>query len=57
MYYLNHTTPSRFGATALHYAAGGGHSEAARLLLQHGASANACSTDGDTPLHAAGVCE
>jgi ankyrin repeat protein len=39
----------------LHYAAGGGHAEAARLLLQHGASANACSTDGDTPLHAAGA--
>ena len=43
----------RFGSTALHYAAGGGHAQVVRLLVQMGADANACSSDLDTPLHCA----
>ena len=43
----------RFGASALLYAAGGGHEQAVQLLLDFNASLSAHSVDGDTPLHAA----
>ena len=43
----------RFGASALLYAAGGGHEQAVQLLLDFTASLSAHSADGDTPLHAA----
>eukprot|EP00960_Hanusia_phi_P078436 768816-Hanusia_phi.AAC.6 len=43
----------RFGSTALHYAAGGGHVDAATLLLSKGAKINAQNEEGDSPLHLA----
>jgi hypothetical protein len=39
------------GATPLHYAAGNGHIEIARLLLENGADVNVKSVGGPTPLH------
>jgi hypothetical protein len=39
------------GSTPLRYAAGKGHAEIARLLLQNGAEVNAKSNYGNTPLH------
>ena len=44
---------SYFAATALHYAAGGGHLAIVRLLLDHKADVNAKSKGGQTPLFAA----
>ncbi|XP_077451797.1 protein fem-1 homolog B [Stigmatopora argus] len=41
------------GATALWCAAGAGHLEAARLLLEHGAEVNRATLNGSTPLRAA----
>jgi ankyrin repeat protein len=40
----------RWGETALHYAARGGHLAAARILLDHGASVDAKDQFGTTPL-------
>lgn len=39
------------GSTALHAAALGGHTEAARRLLEHGATVNAMTHCADSPLH------
>ena len=41
------------GTTALHGAAGGGHGEVVRLLLEHGADASLEDGERNTPLHAA----
>ena len=41
------------GDTALHQAAWNGHTRAAQLLLDNGASMSATKEDGDTPLHLA----
>ena len=41
------------GATALHRAAGPGHTEASRMLLAAGANVNAVDNRGSTPLHLA----
>jgi len=43
----------KFGYTALHYAAWGGHKDIAELLLAKGADVNAATWLGDTPLHSA----
>jgi ankyrin repeat protein len=43
----------RSGQTPLHWAARGGHADAARLLLERRASVEARSRDGSTPLHLA----
>ena len=40
-----------FGRTALHYAAGAGHSPVVRVLLVAGAKADARDRSGVTPLH------
>ena len=45
--------PSAEGRTPLHLAALGGHAEAATLLLQKGAWAEAEDAGDDTPLHLA----
>jgi ankyrin repeat protein len=42
---------SRYGTTALHYAAGRGQLSVVHLLLQKGADVNATETNGSTPLH------
>ena len=41
------------GRSALHYAAGGGREDVARLLVRHGAAVNAADKDAVTPLHEA----
>ena len=41
------------GQTALHAAAGGGHGEVVRLLLEHGSDARIEDNERNTPLHAA----
>jgi ankyrin repeat protein len=41
----------RFGLTALHYAAGGGHLEIVESLVEAKANLDSCDKDGDTPLH------
>ncbi len=41
----------RFNETALHFAAAGGHSAVARLLLDRGAAVNSTTVGGETPLH------
>ena len=43
----------RFGMSAVHYAAAGGHTAALQLLLQHKAPSDLPDRDGDSPLHAA----
>ncbi len=43
----------KFGRTALHLAAYGGHFEIARLLLDRGAAVNSMSACEETPLHCA----
>ncbi len=45
----------RYGYTPLHYAAGFGHTEIAKFLLDNKAQANAVATNGGTPLHAAAL--
>nr|DAD44676.1 TPA_asm: hypothetical protein HUJ06_002906 [Nelumbo nucifera] len=44
---------SQYGETPLHMAAKNGCSEAARLLLHHGATVEAKANNGMTPLHLA----
>jgi hypothetical protein len=44
-----------FGTTPLYEQARSGHTEAARLLIAHGANVNACGNDGTSPLVIAAV--